>query len=88
MYKEWFIWTKDCHHHEPFTSLFYMLFRMYDMFKELSCTSLYIAVHINELPLEHWTIHLELGELEFTSTKISFKIFEKSKSRPAEKMRL
>ena len=35
MYREWFIWTKDHHHHhEPFTSQFYKLFRMYDMVKD------------------------------------------------------
>ena len=33
MYKEWFIWTKDHHYHEQFTSLFYMLFRMHNMDK-------------------------------------------------------
>ena len=34
MYKEWYIWTNaDHHHHDQFTSLFYMLFRMYNMDK-------------------------------------------------------
>ena len=32
MYKEWYIWTND-HHHEQFTGLFYILFRMYNMDK-------------------------------------------------------
>ena len=33
-------------------------------------------------------MQLKLGELEGPSTKIFFKTFEKSKSRPTEKMRV
>ena len=65
-----------------------MLFRMYDMVKDFSSTVLCIAVHIFELSLECYTIHVKLGELEVPSTKDSFKTFEKSKSRPTEKIRV
>ena len=34
IYKELFFWTRYHHHHRPFASLFYMLFRMYDMGKD------------------------------------------------------
>ena len=33
-------------------------------------------------------MHLKLGEREVLSTKIFLKLFEKSKSRPTEKMRI
>ena len=37
---------------------------------------------------KHLTVPLKLGELEVLSTKIFFKVFDKSKSRPIEKMRM
>ena len=47
-------------------------------------------MHIFELPLERYTIHLKLCvcELEVPSTKTPFKAFDKTKSRPTEKMRM
>ena len=65
-----------------------LLFRIYHIFKDFSCTLLYITMYIFELPLERYTIHLKLRELEVPSTKIPFKAFGKSKSRPTEKMRI
>ena len=53
----------DHHHHEPFSSLFCMSLKIYDMVKDFLCTITYIAVHFFELSLE-------LGELEVPSTKI------------------
>ena len=54
-----------------------MLFRMYDMVK---------TSHAQLNALKITSMHLKLGELEVLSTKIFFKVFEKSKSRPIEKM--
>ena len=45
-------------------------------------------MHIFELPLERYTIHLKLCELEVPSTKTPFKAFDKTRSRPTEKMRM
>ena len=44
MYKQWFILTKD-HQHDVYSSLFYMLVRMYAMVKGFSFTWLFITVH-------------------------------------------
>ena len=53
------IWTKF-HYEEPFTSFNYMLFRMYDIDKDFSCscTLLYIAVDIFEYI--SWTLNSTL----------------------------
>ena len=49
LYKEWFIWTKFNQNHEPFTSLFYMLFRMHDMDKDFSCIAVYDCIFLSFL---------------------------------------
>ena len=88
IYKVWFIWTKDHHHYEPFTSLFCMLFRMYEMVKDFSCTLLlYNSAYFWVIS---WTLNytLKLGELKVPSTKISFKTFGKSKFKPTGKVRI
>ena len=49
LYKEWFIWTKFNQNHEPFASLFYMLFRMHDKDKDFSCITVYNCIFLSFL---------------------------------------
>ena len=71
MYKYLFILTKDHHHHEPYSSLFYMLARMYAMVKDFSFTLLYITMHF--FWVISWTLNYTL-KTEWTY-RISSKCF-------------